>query len=266
MYTFDYVRAGSIGDAEATTVVNQEAKYLAGGQTLIPTMKQRLAKPPMLIDLRTIGDLRGIHRAGTAFGIGAMTTHQEVAASAELRAACPALCHLAGEIADPAVRSRGTIGGSLANNDPAADYPAAILALGATIVTNTRKIAADEFFKGYFTTALQSGELITGIGFQLPEKAGYAKFAQRASRYAMVGVFVAKFGATVRVAVTGAGETGVFRSHTLETALAADFSVAALAGASIGSTGLVSDLHGPADYRAALVPVMAERAVAAALM
>ena len=265
MYTFEYVRAGSIDDAAATQQINPEAKFLAGGQTLIPTLKQRLAKPPMLIDLRTIDDLKGIHRSGSAIGLGAMATHQEVATSAELRAACPALCHLASEIADPAVRSRGTIGGSLANNDPAADYPAAILALGATIVTNHRNIPADDYFTGLFTTALKPGELITGIGFQAPEKAGYAKFAQRASRYAMVGVFVAKFANTVRVAVTGAGDTGVFRVAALEAALTADFSVAALAGATVPAAGLLSDLHAPADYRAALIPVMAERAVAAAL-
>lgn len=265
MYTFDYVRAGSIDDAANVRELNPDARYLAGGQTLIPTLKQRLAKPSMLIDLRTVADLKGIHRSGTAFGLGAMTTHQEVCASAELRAACPALCHLAGEIADPAVRSRGTIGGALANNDPASDYPAAMLALGATIVTNKRKIVADDFFQGLFTTALQAGELITGVGFQLPDKAGYAKFSQRASRFALVGVFVAKFGSTVRVAVTGAGEAGVFRVPSMEAALSADFTVAALAGQQVSAAGLMSDLHGPAEYRAALIPVMAERAVAAAL-
>lgn len=265
MYTFEYVRAGSIDDAANISELNPEGRYLAGGQTMIPTLKQRLAKPAMLIDLRTVADLKGIHRGGTAVGIGAMTTHLEVATSAELKTACPALCHLAGEIADPAVRSRGTIGGSLANNDPAADYPAAMLALGATIVTNKRKIPADDYFKGLFTTALEPGELITGVGFQLPEKAGYAKFAQRASRYALVGVFVAKFPTGVRVAVTGAGETGVFRATSLEAALASDFSVAALAGQKVAASGLLSDLHAPADYRAALIPVMTERAVAAAL-
>ena len=265
MYAFDYVRAGSIADAEATQVVNPEAKFLAGGQTLIPTMKQRLAKPPMLIGLKDVADLKGIHRAGTAFGIGAMATHQEVATNPDLHNACPALCHLAGEIADPAVRSRGTIGGSLANNDPAADYPAAILALGATIVTGQRKIAADDYFKGLFTTALDYGELITGVGFQLPEKAGYAKFAQRASRFALVGVFVAKFAGGVRVAVTGAGDSGVFRVQAMEAALAKDFSVAALAGITVSPAALLTDLHAPSDYRAALIPVMAERAVAMAL-
>ncbi len=265
MYTFEYVRAGSIDDAANILELNPEARYLAGGQTLVPALKQRLAKPPMLIDLRTVSDIKGIHRSGTAIGLGAMTTHQEIAASADIASACPALCYLAGEIADAAIRSRGTIGGSLANNDPAADYPAAMLALGATIVTNKRKIVADDYFKGLFTTALQSGELITGIGFQQPDQAGYAKMAQRASRFALVGVFVARFGSNVRVAVTGAGETGVFRVPAMEAALSADFSVAALAGHKVPAAGLMSDLHGPANYRAALVPVMAERAVAAAL-
>ncbi len=265
MYAFEYVRAGSIADAEATIRINTEAKFLAGGQTLIPTLKQRLAKPPMLIDLRTIADLKGVHRAGNAFGLGAMATHLEIATNPDLKQACPALCHLAGEIADPAVRSRGTIGGSVANNDPAADYPAAILALGATIVTSQRRIAADDFFKGLFTTALAPGELITGIGFQVPEKAGYAKFAQRASRFALVGVFVAKFAGGVRVAVTGAGEKGVFRVPALEAALTAQFVPSACAGVTMSADGLLSDLHAPADYRAALIPVMAERAVVMAM-
>ncbi len=265
MYSFDYVRAGSIPDAEATHRINAEAKYLAGGQTLIPTLKQRLAKPPMLIDLRAIADLKGIFRSGRAFGLGAMATHQDVALNPDTQQACPALSHLASEIADPAVRSRGTIGGSLANNDPAADYPAAMLALGATIVTGSRNIPADDYFTGLFTTALQPGELITGVGFQVPEKAGYAKFAQRASRYALVGVFVAKYAGGVRVAVTGAGEKGVFRVPALEAALSRDFSVAALAGIAIPADGMLSDLHAPAAYRAALIPVMAERAVAMAV-
>ena len=264
MYTFEYVRAGSIADAANVKELNPDARFLAGGQTLIPTLKQRLAKPTMLIDLRTVDDLKGVHRAGSAFGIGAMATHQEVATNPDLAAACRALSHLAGEIADPAVRARGTIGGSLANNDPAADYPAAVLALGATIVTNQRRIAADDFFKGMFTTALSPGELITGVGFQIPEKAGYAKFAQRASRYALVGVFVAKFASSVRVAVTGAGEAGVFRVPALEAALAANFTPQACAGVSVPASGLLSDLHAPAAYRAALIPVMAERAVAMA--
>ena len=263
MYAFNYTRAATLAEA-AAAAAGSDAKILAGGQTLIPTLKQRLAKPATLVDLGAIPDLKGIHPANNAVGIGAMATHAEIAASVVIRKACPALAHLAGEIADPAVRHRGTIGGSLANNDPAADYPAAMLALGATIVTNKRHIAADDYFKGLFTTALDPAEIIIAIGFQNPEKAGYAKFAQRASRFALVGVFVAKTAAGVRVAVTGAGEKGVFRVPSLEAALAKDFSVAALAGQSVPATGLMSDLHAPADYRAALIPVMAERAVAMA--
>ena len=264
MNPLDYLLATSLGQAQAVLAQDPQAKLLAGGMTLIPVLKHRLAAPSQLVDIACLPELQTLLVQAGQVTLGAGLTHRAVAASPALQQALPGLARLAGGIGDAQVRARGTLGGSIANNDPAADYPAAILALGATIVTNKRKIAADEFFKGYFTTALQSGELITGIGFQLPEKAGYAKFAQRASRYALVGVFVAKFGATVRVALTGAGETGVFRSHTLETALAKDFSVAGLAGASIGSTGLVSDLHGPAGYRAALIPVVAERAVAAA--
>ena len=264
MYAFNFTRAATIDEA-AAAAAGTGAKLLAGGQTLIPTLKQRLAKPAMLVDLSAIPDLKGIHPANNAIGIGAMVTHAEIASSEAIRKVCPALGALAGEIADPAVRHRGTIGGSLANNDPAADYPAAILALSATIVTNARQIKADDYFRGLFTTALQPDEIITAVGFQAPEKAGYAKFAQRASRFALVGVFVAKTAAGVRVAVTGAGEAGVFRATGLEAALEKDFSVAALAGQTVTAAGLMSDLHGSAEYRAALIPVMAERAVAAAL-
>ncbi len=264
MYAFDYVRADSIGEAAAAASQDSDARFLAGGQTLIPTLKQRLAKPGRLVDLARIADLRGIHKQGNAFGIGAMATHAEVAAHAEIAAACPALTFLAGQIADPAVRARGTIGGSLANNDPAADYPAAVLGLGAAITTNQRNIPADDYFQGLFTTALEPGEIITGVGFQVPEKAGYAKFEQPASRFALVGVFVAKTASGVRVAVTGAGEAGVFRATALEQALTANFDVSALAGLTVPADGLLSDLHGPAAYRAALIPVMAERAVAMA--
>ena len=264
MYAFSYTRAGSIAEAATAAIANPDARLLGGGQTLIPTLKQRLARPAMLIDLAGIADLKGIHLTGNAIGIGAMTTHAEIAASPVIAKACPALASLAGQIADPAVRSRGTIGGSLANNDPAADYPAAILALAATIVTNTRQITADEFFKGLFTTALEPGEIITGVGFPVPDKAGYAKLAQRASRFALVGVFVARRGGDVRVAVTGAGDSGVFRATNLEAALAARFEVAALTGLTVPAAGLMSDLHAPADYRAAVIPVMAERAVAMA--
>ena len=265
MYSFQYKRATSVADASTVAAADAGARFLAGGQTLIPALKQRLSRPTQLIDLSGLADLKGIHRTGNAVGIGAMATHAEVAGSRELNEACPALARLAGNIADPQVRHRGTIGGSLANNDPAADYPAAILALGATIVTNMRQITADEFFQDLFTTALMPGEIITGIGFQLPEKAGYAKFEQPASRFALVGVFVAKRASGVRVAVTGAGESGVFRAKGLEEALTARFDAAALAGKTVPASSLMSDIHGPAEYRAALIPVMAERAVAAAL-
>ncbi len=263
MYAFTYARPGSVADA-ATLLAGADARALAGGQTMIPTLKQRLAKPATLVDLSAIGELRGIHKAGTAIGIGAMTTHAEVAGNAEVRAAIPALAALAGGIGDPAVRNRGTIGGSLANNDPAACYPSAVLALNATIVTNKRQIRAEDFFKGLFTTTLEPGEIITGIGFPIPEKAGYAKFEQRASRFALVGVFVAKTATGVRVAVTGAGDSGVFRVPALEAALAANWSPAALAGVKVAASGLMGDMHGSAEYRANLIGVMAERAVAMA--
>ncbi len=264
MYSFAYLRPTSIAEAIAAASSDSDARFLAGGQTIIPTLRQRLAKPSQLIDLKSIADLTGVHRSDNAIGIGAMTVHGEVATNPLIRETCPAVAELAANIADPSVRSRGTIGGSLANNDPAADYPAAILALNATIVTNERKIAADDFFTDLFTTALSQGELITGIGFQIPEKAGYAKFEQPASRYALVGVFVAKFASGVRVAATGAGEKGVFRIPELEAALSANFDASAVSGISVDAKGLLSDLHGSAAYRAALIPVMAERAVAAA--
>ena len=260
-----YTRSQSVAEADSAAINHRGASYLAGGQTLIPTLKQRLARPTSLVDLAAIKDLKGIHQTGNAIGIGAMTTHAEVAASPIIAKGCRALAELAGEIADPAVRHRGTIGGSLANNDPAADYPAGILALAATIVTNKRQIRADDYFKGLFTTALETGEIITGIGFQCPQQAGYAKFAQPASRFALVGVFVARLsGGGVRVAVTGAGDSGVFRASDLEAALTNEFSVAALGGVTVSASGLMSDMHGSADYRAALIPVLAERAVAMA--
>ena len=205
MYAFDYVRPATLADALKAVGSGEEARPLAGGQTLIPTMKQRLAMPASLVDLAGIAELKGIRRDGNAIIIGAMTTHAEVAANADVKAAIPALAHLAGHIGDPAVRSAGTIGGSVANNDPAADYPAAVLALGATIVTTTREIPADSFFAGLFKTALKPGELITAVKFKVPMKAGYSKFEQRASRYALVGVFAAQTSEGVRVAVTGSG-------------------------------------------------------------
>jgi carbon-monoxide dehydrogenase medium subunit len=240
-----------------------DARYLAGGMTLIPTMKQRLAAPSDLIDITRLGDLKGVSGGKEMVAIGAATTHAEVATSAAVKNAIPALAALAGKIGDPAVRHRGTIGGSLANNDPAADYPAGVLGLGATVHTNKRTIAADDFFKGMFTTALEDGEIITKVAFPVPDKAAYMKFPNPASRYAMAGVFVAKMkDGKIRVAVTGAGQKGVFRAPSIETALSVSWNPDALNGIEIDPNGLLSDLHGSAVYRANLVKVMAKRAVA----
>ncbi|MGD0640758.1 MAG: FAD binding domain-containing protein [Roseiarcus sp.] len=263
MYDFTYYHPTSVAGALAD-LKHEDAKLLAGGQTLIPTMKQRLASPAALIDLGKVGELVGIRRDGAELEIGAMTRHADVADSSVVQAAIPALAALAGEIGDPAVRNRGTIGGSLANNDPAADYPAAALALGATFVTNKRRIAADDYFKGLFETALAANEIITHVRFPIPQKAAYAKFPNPASRYALVGVFVAKTAHGVRVAVTGAGSSGVFRVKSFEDALKANFSAAALDGLGVPATGLNADLHADADYRAHLIGVLARRAVAAA--
>ena len=262
-YPFAYTRAKSLDDAAALAAAEPEAKILAGGQTLIPTMKQRLAAPPRLIDISRLSELSFIRRDGDALVIGATTRHADVAASAEVAKAIPALGFLAGEIGDPAVRHMGTIGGSLANNDPAADYPAAALGLGATLKTTRRSLAADDFFIGMFSTALEDGEILTEIAFPLPEKAGYCKFPNPASRYAMVGVFVARTKAGVRVAVTGAGPC-VFRVPQMEAALDARFTPEAVAGIKVSADDLNSDLHGSAEYRAHLVTVMAKRAVEAA--
>ncbi len=264
MYQFEFLRPTSLEDAARLFRDNGDAKYLAGGQTLIPTLKQRLAQPTALIDLTRLDDLAGIRDEGRAITIGAATLHADVAIAPAVRKALPALAHLAAHIGDPAVRNRGTLGGSIANNDPAADYPAALLALGATIRTTARTIAADDFFTGMFETALSEGEIITGVTFPVPEKAAYAKFPNPASRYAMVGVFVARFAGSVRVAVTGAAPC-VFRAPALEEALGKSFSTDAIAGITIPSDGLNSDLHGTAAYRAHLVGVMARRAVATAL-
>jgi aerobic carbon-monoxide dehydrogenase medium subunit len=263
MYAFEYHRPHTLSGALAD-LEKQDAKALAGGMTLLPTMKQRLAAPTAIIELKGVPELSGLSRDGDNLVIGAMARHVEVARSPVVHAAIPALATLAAGIGDPHVRNRGTIGGSLANNDPAADYPAAVLALGATVVTSKRRIAADVYFKGLFETALEPGELITQVSFPIPQKAAYMKFANPASRYALVGVFVAKTGAAVRVAVTGAGEHGVFRASAFETALNANFSAAALDGVSIPAAGLNSDIHADADYRAHLIGVMAKRAVAAA--
>ena len=227
-------------------------------------MKARLAAPSDLVDVSGASDMRGISVSGDTVTIGASMTHAEVANSADIRAGCPAICDLASNIGDPAVRNRGTIGGSVANNDPAADYPAAMLALGATIKTNSREIAADDFFTGMFDTALDEGEIITSVSFTAPAKGAYAKFPNPASRYAMCGVFVASGDAGVRVAVTGAGSDGVFRSGDMEAALGSNFSADALDGISVDAGDMLSDLHGDGAYRANLVKVMAKRAVSAA--
>ncbi|MGD0721053.1 MAG: FAD binding domain-containing protein [Roseiarcus sp.] len=262
MYPFAYHKPGNVQAAVA--LLNADAKVLAGGQTLLPTMKQRLASPASIVDIGRIAELAGVGREGDSIVIGAMTRHADVAGSAAVRQAIPALAALAEGIGDPAVRARGTIGGSLANNDPAADYPAAALALGATIVTNKRELAADAFFHGLFETALEDGEIITKVRFPVPQKAAYEKFRNPASRYALVGVFVAQTKGGARVAVTGAGSGGVFRVKALETALDANFSAAALNGATVPAQGLIADLHADAAYRAHLIVVLAKRAVAAA--
>jgi aerobic carbon-monoxide dehydrogenase medium subunit len=264
MYAFDYQRPTSLRAVASTLAKAEDAKLLAGGHTLLPTMKLRLASPKTLIDLNGVEGLAGIEARGRTVVIGAMTRHEDVASSKEVAGAIPALAHLAGMIGDPAVRARGTIGGSVANNDPAADYPAACLALGATIITNQRKILADDFFTGLFDTALEEGEVITKISFPVPAKAAYEKFRNPASRYALVGVFVARRGREVRVAVTGAGSNGVFRHTKAEEALAARFSLKALDGVEASPAMLNGDIHASAEYRAHLIGVLTRRAVASA--
>lgn len=261
MYEFEFERPSSIADAVAA-LQDDDAEALGGGQTLIPTLKQRLAAPSRLVSLLGIAEMQGICKGDDgAVCIGGATTHAEVAAGA---GAYPALAALAGGIGDPAVRNRGTIGGSLANNDPAACYPSAALGSGATIVTNARQIAADDYFQGLFTTALEEGEIITEVRFPVPQKANYQKFEQPASRFALVGVFVAKYADGVRVAVTGASEDGVFRWSEAEAALSGNFSADALNGMTPEADGMINDLHGTGAYRAHLVGVLARRAVAAA--
>ena len=264
MYPVKYHKATTIADAVAALSGGEDAVILAGGQTLLATMKQHLASPSDLVDIRGIDGLNGVSAAGDVLTIGAATTHADVAASADVQKLCPALAELASHIGDPAVRNVGTIGGSIANNDPAADYPAAMLALNATIVTNSREIAADDYFDGLFGTALEEGEIITAIKVTSPAKAAYAKFAQQASLFALVGVFVADGAGGVRVAVTGAGDDGVYRQSGMEAALAAGWSDTALDDVASPQEGIMSDMHGSADYRAHLVKVMAKRAVAAA--
>ncbi len=260
MQAFQYETPVSVATAAAAAQASG-AKLLAGGQSLLASMKLGLAAPDTLVDLGGVAELKGITVAGGVVKIGAMTTHAEVAASAEVAKAIPALAALAAGIGDRQVRHRGTIGGSLANNDPAACYPAAVLGLGATVHTNTRTIAADQFFKGLYETALAEGELITAVSFPVPEKAAWQKFKQPASRFSLVGVFVSRGPQGVRVAVTGAGAC-VFRASGLEAKLAASWNADALKGATVSADGLNSDLHGSAEYRAALIPVLAARAVA----
>lgn len=263
MYDFDYEKPKSVADAVKLMASDPEVRPLAGGQTLIPVLKQRLNRPSMVVDLAALG-LSGIKAESGKIIIGAMTTHMAIATSEAIKRSIPGLAKMASWIGDNQVRHRGTMGGSVANNDPSACYPCALLALGATIVTHQRRIAADDFFQGMFTTALTPGELITAIEIPIPEKSNYEKFRNPASRYAMVGVFVAKGPAGVRVAVTGAAQNGVFRHKEMEAALASNWSAEAVANIKTTADGLNSDIHASAEYRAHLIPVMAKRAVAAA--
>lgn len=262
MYDFTYHCPSSLDDAAAAIKGAGDGAFLAGGHTLLPILKLRLANPSDVVDLGGIAELKGITVDGDTVTIGAMTPHAEVAGSADVRTKIPALADLAESIGDPQVRNRGTIGGSIANNDPAADYPAAVVGLGATVHTNARTIAADDFFTGILETALKDGEIITAVSFPVPDKAAYQKFANPASRYAIVGVMLSSGPAGVRVAITGAG-TCVFRQGDMESALAGSFSADAIAGVTVSADGLNSDIHASAEYRAHLVGVMAKRAVAA---
>jgi len=265
MYSTTYHRPSSVDEAAALFAKGSDAKYLAGGHTLLPVMKQRLASPSDVIDLARIPALVGIDVAGDTVTVKAATTYYDIASNAQVQKALPALSNLASVIGDPAVRYRGTIGGSIANNDPAADLPAAVLGLGATVKTNKRSIAGDDFFKGLFSTALEDGEIITAVSFPVPEKAAYAKFRHPASRFALTGVLVAKTkSGDVRVAATGASQNGVMRVAAIEQALKTNWSAAALDSVTIASSGLMADIHGSAAYRANLIKVMAQRAVAAA--
>lgn len=255
MYAFSYSNPQTAGEAASAS-----GQFLAGGQSLIPSMKLRLAQPGAIVDLNGVAELAGIRVSGAQLEIGAMTRHADVAASREVQAAIPALAQLAGGIGDRQVRARGTIGGSLANNDPAACYPSAVLGLGATVVTHQREIAADDFFQSMYTTALQEGELITAVRFPVPRAAAYLKFKQPASRFALVGVFVAQTAQGVRVAITGAG-LSVFRHEGLEAALNQSFTPEAAAAVKIDDSELNSDLHASARYRAQLISVQTQRAV-----
>ena len=264
MYAFEYQRPMNVRAVASALAKAEEPKLIAGGQTLLPTMKLRLASPKTIVDLGKVEGLSGIEVKGRTVVIGAMTRHAAVATSAAVGEAIPGLSALAGMIGDPAVRARGTIGGSVANNDPAADYPAACLALGATIITNKRRIAADDYFKGMFDTALEPSEIIIKVQFPIAKKAAYEKFKHPASGFALVGVFVSKRGSDIRVAVTGAGSNGVFRVTSFEEALKKRFSPKSIEGMTIPADGMNADIHGSAEYRAHLVGVLARRAVAAA--
>ena len=262
MYQTTYHRPKSLSEAASLFAGSSDAAYLSGGHTLLPAMKARLAAPSILIDLRHIPELKGIQVTGDAVSIGGAMTHSEVSRSAEAKRAIPALAALAGSIGDAQVRHLGTIGGSVANNDPAADYPAAVLALHGVVHTDRRQIAADEFFTGLYSTALEEGEIVTRVSFRVPETSGYAKFRNPASRYPMAGVFVARHrDGSVRVAVTGAGNDGVFRWAEAERALAGNFAAEALKGLSVSPADMMGDIHGSPEYRANLVQVMARRAV-----
>ena len=263
MYEFNYHRPGTLEAAAAALAAAEDGQVLAGGQTLVPTMKQRLASPSDVVDIGSIAGLDGVRREGDAIVVGAMTRHSDVASSPEVQSAIPALASLADGIGDPQVRNSGTIGGSIANADPAADYPAAVVGLGATVHTDRRTIAGDDFFTDLFETALEEGEIIVSVSFPIPQRAAYAKFPNPASRYAIVGVMVADTGSGVRVAVTGAGAR-VFRAGAMEAALGGNFSADAIRDASVPSHGLNEDIHASAEYRAHLVGVMARRAAAAA--
>ena len=264
MYEFKYQRPGTVRQAANILVKDEDAKILAGGHSLLPTMKLRLAKPTQIIDIGRVEGLNTIELKGRSLVIGATARHVEVANSPIVKEAMPALAELAGMIGDPAVRHRGTIGGSLANNDPNADYPAAALGLGATIITNKRRIAADDYFKGMFDTALEPSEIIVKVQFPIAKKAAYEKFKHPASGFALVGVFVSKRGSDIRVAVTGAGSNGVFRVKSFEEALKKRFSPKSIEGMTIPADGMNADIHGSAEYRAHLVGVMARRALAKA--
>jgi carbon-monoxide dehydrogenase medium subunit len=265
MYQTTYHRPSSVDEAAALFAKGSEAKYLAGGHTLIPVMKQRLASPSDVIDLGKIKELVGIELSADALTIKAATTYFDIMQNGDARKAIPAIVHLTSVLGDPQVRYRGTIGGSIANNDPAADFPAAVLALGATVKTNKRSIAADDFFMGLFSTALQDGEIITAVSFPIPAKAGYSKMRHPASRFALTGVFVVKTkSGDVRVAATGASSSGVMRVPAIEAALKANWSPGALDSIKVSADGLLTDIHGSAAYRANLVKVMAQRAVESA--